>query len=166
MVRQAATDCSDQRKGSPERQMLCMTLCCKASGTLRWKARARGRVVSDFKGRHFGGEIVLWAVRWYCRYGISYRDLEQMSRRSKCAMAPNTWNTSSPAAEPPALMGAILADATNLGLDRMAESSRGITIHQLNLMIDRHIRPDTYAAAVAAIADAQHRSPFRDLGAR
>jgi hypothetical protein len=21
---------------------------------------------------------VLWAVRWYCRYGISYRDLEQM----------------------------------------------------------------------------------------
>ena len=37
-----------------------------------------GRAVSDFKGRHFGGEIVLWAVRWYCRYGISYRDLEQM----------------------------------------------------------------------------------------
>ena len=34
------------------------------------------RAVSDFKGRHFGGEIVLWAVRWYCRYGISYRDLE------------------------------------------------------------------------------------------
>ncbi|MGC2521355.1 MAG: hypothetical protein WA417_01770, partial [Stellaceae bacterium] len=25
-----------------------------------------GRAVSDFKGRHFGGEIVLWAVRWYC----------------------------------------------------------------------------------------------------
>ena len=25
--------------------------------------------VSDFKGRHFEGEIVLWAVRWYCRYG-------------------------------------------------------------------------------------------------
>jgi len=21
---------------------------------------------------------VLWAVRWYCRYGVSYRDLEQM----------------------------------------------------------------------------------------
>jgi hypothetical protein len=27
---------------------------------------------------HFEGEIVLWAVRWYCRYGVSYRDLEQM----------------------------------------------------------------------------------------
>jgi len=37
-----------------------------------------GRAVSGFKGRHFQGEIVLWAVRWYCRYGVSYRDLEQM----------------------------------------------------------------------------------------
>ena len=34
--------------------------------------------MSDFKGRHFRGEIVLWAVRWYCRYGVSYRDLEEM----------------------------------------------------------------------------------------
>lgn len=34
--------------------------------------------MSDFKGRHFEGEIVLWAVRWYCRYEVSYRDLEQM----------------------------------------------------------------------------------------
>ena len=34
--------------------------------------------MSDFKGRHFRGEIALWAVRWYCRYAISYRDLEQM----------------------------------------------------------------------------------------
>jgi transposase-like protein len=34
--------------------------------------------VTDFKGRHFEGEIVLWAVRWYCRYGVGYRDLEQM----------------------------------------------------------------------------------------
>ncbi|GBR49634.1 IS6 family transposase [Neokomagataea thailandica] len=34
--------------------------------------------MSDFKGRHFQGEVILWAVRWYCRYGISYRDLETM----------------------------------------------------------------------------------------
>jgi transposase-like protein len=34
--------------------------------------------MSDFKWRHFEGEIILWAVRWYCRYGISYRDLEQI----------------------------------------------------------------------------------------
>ena len=34
--------------------------------------------MSEFKGRHFGGEIVLWAVRWYCRYAVSYRDIEAM----------------------------------------------------------------------------------------
>jgi IS6 family transposase len=34
--------------------------------------------MAEFKWRHFEGEIILWAVRWYCRYGISYRDLEQM----------------------------------------------------------------------------------------
>ena len=34
--------------------------------------------MSEFKGRHFRGEIVLWAVRWYCRYAVSYRDLEAM----------------------------------------------------------------------------------------
>lgn len=26
----------------------------------------------------FPGRVILWAVRWYCRYGISYRDPEQM----------------------------------------------------------------------------------------
>ena len=34
--------------------------------------------MNDFKGRHFRDEVILWAVRWYCRYGISYRDLETM----------------------------------------------------------------------------------------
>jgi transposase-like protein len=55
-------------------------LCCKprrpSSG---WVLReGEGRAMSEFKGRHFEGEIVLWAVRWYCRYGVSYRDVEQM----------------------------------------------------------------------------------------
>ena len=39
--------------------------------------------MSDFKGRHFRGEIVLWAVRWYCRYAVSYRDLEVARRRGR-----------------------------------------------------------------------------------
>ncbi|MCA0343549.1 IS6 family transposase, partial [Rhizobium leguminosarum bv. viciae] len=26
--------------------------------------------MSDFKWRHFQGEVILWAVRWYCRYGV------------------------------------------------------------------------------------------------
>ncbi len=36
------------------------------------------RVMSEFKWRQFEGEIILLAVRWYCRYGNSYRDFEQM----------------------------------------------------------------------------------------
>ena len=34
--------------------------------------------MNDFKGAPLSGEIVLWAVRWYCRYAVSYRDLEAM----------------------------------------------------------------------------------------
>lgn len=34
----------------------------------------------DFKWRHFQGEIILQCVRWYCKYGISYRDLEEMMK--------------------------------------------------------------------------------------
>ena len=32
----------------------------------------------EFKWRHFAGELILLCVRWYCKYGISYRDLEEM----------------------------------------------------------------------------------------
>jgi hypothetical protein len=31
-----------------------------------------------FKWRHFQGELILQCVRWYCKYEISYRDLEEM----------------------------------------------------------------------------------------
>lgn len=34
--------------------------------------------MNSFKWRHFQGEIILQCVRWYCKYGISYRDLEEM----------------------------------------------------------------------------------------
>ncbi len=32
--------------------------------------------MNPFKGRHFQRDIILWAVRWYCKYGISYRELQ------------------------------------------------------------------------------------------
>ncbi|KKF37837.1 transposase [Erwinia tracheiphila] len=31
-----------------------------------------------FKGWHFNRDIILWAVCWYCKYGISYRELQEM----------------------------------------------------------------------------------------
>jgi transposase-like protein len=31
-----------------------------------------------FKGRHFTAEVILWAVRWYLMFPVSYRNLELM----------------------------------------------------------------------------------------
>ena len=33
---------------------------------------------NPFKWRHFESEIILLCVRWYLRYSLSYRDLEEM----------------------------------------------------------------------------------------
>jgi transposase, IS6 family len=33
-----------------------------------------------FKGRQFTAEVILWAVRWYLQFPISYRDLELVLR--------------------------------------------------------------------------------------
>ncbi|MBK3798145.1 IS6 family transposase, partial [Azospirillum brasilense] len=32
---------------------------------------------SPFKGRQFTAAVILWAVRWYLQFPISYRDLER-----------------------------------------------------------------------------------------
>ena len=31
-----------------------------------------------FRGRHFQNVIIILSVRWYLRYSLSYRDLEEM----------------------------------------------------------------------------------------
>lgn len=33
---------------------------------------------SVFRGRHFQDELIVLCVRWYLRYSLSYRDLEEM----------------------------------------------------------------------------------------
>jgi transposase, IS6 family len=35
---------------------------------------------SPFKWPHYAPEIILLCVRWFCRYSLSYRDLEEMMR--------------------------------------------------------------------------------------
>ena len=42
-----------------------------------WSATERSTVV-EFKGSHFEREIILWGVRWYVAYPISYRQLEEV----------------------------------------------------------------------------------------
>ncbi len=34
--------------------------------------------LNPFKWRHFLPDVILLNVRWYCRYSLSYRDLEEM----------------------------------------------------------------------------------------
>jgi transposase, IS6 family len=34
---------------------------------------------SPFKWRHFEGEMILLCVRWYLRYALSYRDVEELA---------------------------------------------------------------------------------------
>lgn len=46
--------------------------------------------MSEFMWRHLEGEIILWTVRWYYRYGISYRDLEQMMRYARAERRSST----------------------------------------------------------------------------
>jgi hypothetical protein len=41
---------------------------------------AQVRQNQSFKGRQFTAEVILWAVRWYLMFPISYRDLELMWR--------------------------------------------------------------------------------------
>ena len=32
----------------------------------------------EFKGSHFERDVILWGVRWYVAFPISYRQLEEM----------------------------------------------------------------------------------------
>ena len=58
------------------------------------------------------------------------------------------------------LLTAILADAINLGLTKMAESCPGTTYAKLSWLQAWHIRDETYTAALAELVNAQFQQPF------
>lgn len=43
-----------------------------------------------FKWRHYEGEIILQSVRWYLRYALSYRDLEEILAERGLSVAHTT----------------------------------------------------------------------------
>lgn len=45
-----------------------------------------------FKWKHSVGDIILWLVRWYCRYALSYRDLKEIAAERGLTLAPSTIN--------------------------------------------------------------------------
>jgi len=58
------------------------------------------------------------------------------------------------------LLSAILADAINLGLTKMAESSPGVTYDKLSWLQAWHIRDETYSAGLADLVNAQFHRNF------
>ena len=62
-----------------------------------------------------------------------------------------------------ALLAAILADATNLGLSRMSAASEGVTRDQLVWAKDAYIRDDCYSTALAHLINAHHILPFSQV---
>lgn len=62
----------------------------------------------------------------------------------------------------PPLLTTTLADTTNLGLIKMAESCPGSSYAKLSWLQAWHIRDDTYSAALAELANAQFRRPFAE----
>jgi hypothetical protein len=58
------------------------------------------------------------------------------------------------------LLSAILADAINLGLTEMAESSSGANYSKLSWLQAWHIRDETYSAGLADLVNVQFRHPF------
>lgn len=43
-----------------------------------------------FKWKQSEGEIILWLVRWYCRYALSYKDLKEISAERGLNLARST----------------------------------------------------------------------------
>ena len=68
--------------------------------------------------------------------------------------------TQAPPKNRQALLTAILADAINLGLVRMAEACRETTWRQLSWTADWHIREECYAQGLACLIDAHNRQPL------
>jgi TnpA family transposase len=65
-----------------------------------------------------------------------------------------------PAPDRTLLLSAILADAINLGLTKMAESSPGLTYDKLSWLQAWHIRDETYSAGLADLVNAQFHHNF------
>jgi TnpA family transposase len=86
--------------------------------------------------------------------------LHEVNRATGFSAAFTNLRTGEPCDNENALLATILADATNLGLTRMAAASHGVTRDQLIWIADAYIRPETYKAALARIINAHHALPI------
>jgi TnpA family transposase len=89
--------------------------------------------------------------------------LHEVNRATGFASAFTNMRTGERCDDGNALLAAILADATNLGLGRMAAASHGVTRDKLIWTAGAYIRPETYKAALARIIDAHHALPIATI---
>ena len=70
--------------------------------------------------------------------------------------------TGQPCEDPTLLLTAILADAINLGIAKMAEACPGTTARKLDWLASLYVRDETYAKALAELVNYHHRHPFAE----
>lgn len=89
--------------------------------------------------------------------------LHEVNRATDFASAFTNLRTGERCDDQNALLAAILADATNLGLGRMAAASHGVTRDKLIWTAGAYIRPETYKAALVRVIDAHHALPVATI---
>jgi TnpA family transposase len=86
--------------------------------------------------------------------------LAEVDRRTGFAAAFTHLRTGLPADDPRVVPTAALADATNLGLTRMADARAVASYRQLARTAGWHLREETYRRARAVLVDAQQAQPL------
>jgi hypothetical protein len=89
--------------------------------------------------------------------------LAEVDRWTEFSAAFTHLHTGLPADDPRVVLTTVLADATNLGLTRMAEACSVASYRQLAWTAGWHLREDTYRQALAMLVNAQHSQPLAAL---
>ena len=123
-----------------------------------------GLHISRVEGLEAAKEAEPFARRLYdCLPVIRITDLLlEVDRWSSFSKAFTHLRTGQEANSMLALFSAILADGTNMSYARMADAAQGLTARKLAWTADWHIRPDTYANALAKVVNLLHHHPLAE----
>ncbi len=91
---------------------------------------------------------------------LGHGDLDDVDRWTGFSGAFTHLHTGLPADDPRVVLTAVLADATNLGLTRMADACAVASYRRLSWTAGWHLREDTYRQALAILVNAQQRHPL------
>ena len=107
------------------------------------EAEALARQVSALLPRIKITDLLLDVDDWtgFCRHFVHLRNGEVAPERTL-------------------LLTAILADAINLGLNRMADACPGTSLSRLSWIADWHVRDETYSKGLAEIVNRHSQQPF------